>query len=271
MKLQPFLLYRYEDGFRPDDFREDYHVHLLCREGSMGFHFAGRQFKVKPHNLVIWQRSSMIYDIHYESDFKADFLLISSEFLRQYNPEMVWAMKGFVYIKAHPVYELDEEQWLLCENDFQQLWMRISQTDHVFHHDVMGRQLQLLLFDMWQIYSHDVQNLESSSMATQHFRRFMQLLQQFSFREREVTFYSDKLCISPKYLLQVCQQVSNISASDWISYYASNELIMRLNDSSQTLTQICDEMQFSSLPFFSRYVKKVLGTSPSEYRKKKGI
>ena len=32
------------------------------------------------------------------------------------------------------------------------------------------------------------------------------------------------------------------------------------------ISEIADEMSFSSHSFFTRYVKKVLGVSPSEYR-----
>jgi AraC-like DNA-binding protein len=60
--------------------------------------------------------------------------------------------------------------------------------------------------------------------------------------------------------------VSGIPASTWIESFTANELKHLLNNRQLTLTDIADEMNFSSMSFFSRYVKKVLGVSPSEYR-----
>ena len=73
--------------------------------------------------------------------------------------------------------------------------------------------------------------------------------------------------IVPKYLSEICRNVSGRPASDWIESFTANELKHLLNNRQLTFTDIADEMNFSSMSFFSRYVKKVLGVSPSEYRK----
>ncbi|UKI43561.1 MAG: hypothetical protein L6U16_11095 [Porphyromonadaceae bacterium] len=57
---------------------------------------------------TIWQMSSEISDALYSSDFNADFLLVDSDFLLEYNPEKVWASKAFVFIKQNPVFHLSE-------------------------------------------------------------------------------------------------------------------------------------------------------------------
>jgi hypothetical protein len=40
--------------------------------------------------------SNTIQHVGYSDDFEADVLLFSGQFLQQFNPEMVWASKGFV-------------------------------------------------------------------------------------------------------------------------------------------------------------------------------
>jgi AraC-like DNA-binding protein len=83
-----------------------------------------------------------------------------------------------------------------------------------------------------------------------------------------VTFYADKLCITPKYLSQVARTITNLPASQWIQFYAAFELVSLLNDTTKTLTEVSDLMHFENLSHFSRYVKKTLGKTPSEYRNK---
>ena len=57
-------------------------------------------------------------------------------------------------------------------------------------------------------------------------------------------------------------------ASQWIQFYASFELVSLLNDTTKTLTEVSDLMHFENVSHFSRYVKKTLGKTPSEYRNK---
>ena len=51
-----------------------------------------------------------------------------------------------------------------------------------------------------------------------------------------------------------------------IDKYAVTVLIDFLKNSELSFTQISEEMNFSSLSYFSRYAQKHLGMSPTEYR-----
>lgn len=84
--------------------------------------------------------------------------------------------------------------------------------------------------------------------------------------EREVDFYAGKLFITSKYLTEVCKKNSGKTASEWIQNYTTQRLIILLENKSLSFTEIADILNFSSQSFFSRYVRKVLGVSPSDYR-----
>ena len=110
--------------------------------------------------------------------------------------------------------------------------------------------------------------METNDNAARIFLRFLSMVQQDCRQQRDVAYYADKLCITPKYLSQVSRSVSGLPASEWITYYATFELVSLLNNPSKTLTEVADMMRFESASHFSRYVKKLLGKSPSEYRQK---
>ena len=46
------------------------------------------------------------------------------------------------------------------------------------------------------------------------------------------------------------------------------QLVSLLDDRSKTLTEVSDLMGFENMSHFSRYVKKLLGKTPSKYREK---
>ena len=212
------LIHAKTGGQLPAEFTSSYHVHLLMRQGEMLFSDGKNIFTSRKDDLVIWQMSNTIQSVTYSDDFEADVLLASPGFLQQYNPEMVWASKGFLFIRINPSFHLDEESLRLMNADFELFRLRLALPDNSF--------------------------------------------------KREVAFYADKLCITPKYLSQVARTVTNLPASQWIQFYAAFELVSLLNDTTKTLTEVSNLMHFENISHFSRYVKKTLGKTPSEYRNK---
>ena len=87
----------------------------------------------------------------------------------------------------------------------------------------------------------------------------------------------DRLCVTPKYLSEVCKKVSGNSArsalgtlrsskNSWINCYAAIDLVHLLKDKSLSLTDISDMYDFSSQSHFSRFVQNNLGQKPSAFR-----
>lgn len=262
------LLNTARDGRMPMEFHGDYHVHIIVRRGVMTFSDGKNMFTSREGDLVIWQMANTIHDVAYSEGFEADFLMVSPSFLQQYNPEMVWASKGFIFIRINPSFHLDEEGLALMNADFELFRRRLSMREETFRREVLGRVMQIFLYDLWTVYQHQMAQMETTDNTARIFLRFLTLSQQHARTEREVAFYADKLCITPKYLSQVSRTVTGLPASQWIQFYAAFELVSLLNDTSKTLTEVSDLMGFENLSHFSRYTKKTLGKSPSEYRQK---
>ena len=268
--LVPYLIYNnVQHGVKPSDFRQDYHVHIFCKQGGMTFKANNQLHEVHAGNLVIWQMSNKISEVTYSTDADIDFLLIGWDFLQTYNPEMQWATKGYVLLKFNPVIHLDDKGIQLITSDFEAFRQRIYNPQTLFQDESMGRLLQIFLFDLWNIVKHEIEQLGADDNQSRIFLRFLFLVQENCKQNRDVAFYADKLCIVPKYLSEICRNVSHQPASDWIEQFTANELTRLLNDRTISFTDIADEMNFSTLSFFSRYVKKVLGVTPSEYRKQR--
>ena len=195
-------------------------------------------------------------------NFDADIVLISN----LYNPEQVWATKGYMYIKNHPVFHLDSEEWSVIEADFQQFYNRIHSKFELFYNEKVGRVFQLLLMDMWGIYSREMEKAEANDTYSNLFMRFLTLLRQNCRREREVAWYANQLCVTPKYLSAISRKITGQGAAHWIEYYTLHEVLLLLNNPALTLTEITDQMNFPAPPMLTRYLKRTIGLTPSEYR-----
>ena len=252
----------------PSDFLGRYHIHILCHAGKAQFSFMGNTYTMEEGDWVIWQMSSQIADALYSSDFKATFLLVSKDFLLEYNPEKVWASKAFVFIKKNPVFRLDDKGKAMIEYNFIQIKRRIAET-HLFQKEILGRQLQIFLLDLWEIYKNAMENIPpTDNSSALLFTRFMNMLPASSKTEREVGFYADKLCVSAKYLSEVVKKSSGHPASYWINGYAMQEILSLLKRPDLTFAEISNQMNFYNPAHFTRFVTKQTGKSPTELRLK---
>ena len=126
----------------------------------------------------------------------------------------------------------------------------------------------MFVMEMWNIFSKEIEKRSISNQKGSLFERYLQLVQEHCMEEREVDFYARKLFITPKYLTEVCKKNSGKTALEWIHNYTTQRIIILLENKKLSFTEIADTLNFSSQSFFSRYVRKVLGVSPSEYRQR---
>lgn len=257
-----------DDQKLPSDFLRRYHIHILCRAGKAQFSFMDKTYTMEEGDWTIWQMSSEISDAMYSSDFNADFLLVDSDFLLEYNPEKVWASKAFVFIKQNPVFHLSERGMAMVEYNFIQFRRRLAEP-HLFQTDILGKQLQIFLLDLWEIFRSAIENVHNADNSTSLlFTRFMNMLPSYSKTEREVAFYADKLCVSAKHLSEMVKKSSGHPASYWINGYSLQEIYTFLKRPDLTLAEIANLMNFYNPAHFTRFVKKQTGKSPSELRQK---
>ncbi len=270
--MQDYLIYNtLTDFVLPEAFHTDYHVHLLCRGGRMSFFCNRKPFEVTEGCLLIWQMTTEFTDISCSEDFDADLLMVSNPFLGRHNPEMVWATKGYMYIKEHPVFRLDPDELEIMGTDFKQFYQRIRSSRTLFGEEIVGSLLGILLYDIWNIYSREIEKAEIEDITSRHFLRFLMSVQENCREHREVAWYARELGLAPKYLSEISKSITGRPAGDWIDANAAHELQKLLSDQRLTLTDIVDAMHFSSHPALTRYMKRVMRTTPSEFRREGGV
>ncbi len=114
---------------------------------------------------------------------------------------------------------------------------------------------------------HDLSEVKPADRQTNLFKLFEKELRINYKREREVSFYAEKLCITPKYLSAIILEQTGKSALKVINEYVANECQALLLSTNLNLQQISDKLNFPSQAIFSKFFKRMTGLSPREYRK----
>lgn len=98
------------------------------------------------------------------------------------------------------------------------------------------------------------------------FAHFMDLVSTHLVKERSISFYASKMCISPQYLSTVVKQVSGKNPTVWIREKLMDEIKYRLCCTQDSIKEIAYGLNFPNLSFFGKYFKANSGLSPSLYR-----
>ena len=109
---------------------------------------------------------------------------------------------------------------------------------------------------------------KNTSTKEQQFKRFVQLLWASGGKEREVAWFADQMCITPKYLSVIVQASCGKTPLQMIHGYTANMIAQRLRNTSLSIKEIAHELNFSNESFFGRYVKQHLGCPSGEYRER---
>ena len=161
------------------------------------------------------------------------------------------------------ILSLEKEKIL---TNFKQINDRFLETNHRFYEEVLKLQTQIFILEMWNLFANEYEKRKHSLQTGNQYEHFISLLQEHCLQHREVKFYSDLLNISPKYLNYLSKTHSGITASEWIKRHAKERIILLLQNNNLNISEISEEMNFSSYSYFTRYVKKLLGVTPGEFR-----
>lgn len=75
------------------------------------------------------------------------------------------------------------------------------------------------------------------------------------------------MCISPKYLSETVKNISGRAPNEWIDNYVTLELRSLLRNTTKSVKEIANEMNFQNQSFLGKYFKEHVGISPVAYRK----
>ncbi len=251
----------------PIDFNKYYHTHLFCHQGSISFWFNNLEMQCKSGEFLFWFAESRLKDLVCSRAFKATALLVENHFLYDNIPDQSWSIDAILHSRQYPVKQLNDmndRQRVL--SNFRWLHDKFLDREHRFYEEVLKLQMRLFILDMWHTFANEYERRKRTLQSGSLYERFVHLVQEHCMTEREVRFYADKLNVTPKYLNYVSKQNSGATASEWIQRYTKERIILFLQNKNLNITEIADKMMFSSQSFFTRYVKKVLGTTPTEYR-----
>lgn len=220
----------------------------------------------RPNNIIKVAPSQIVELLEVSDDFDCTAIILSKRFIEDL---MVYA-NGQLPFRPRKVYEqigrlTDEEMGM------EKLFLKaanqvLSDRDNPYRLQVLQHIIMAIIYSSEKI--RDIkENDAPRSNADVLSKEFIQLVQEHFRQERQLQFYADKLCITPRYLSRVVKETTSSSAAEWIERYVVLEARALLKSTNMTIQQISDYLNFPSQTFFGKYFKRRMGISPKEYRR----
>lgn len=243
---------------------------VVCLRGRGTMNINGRTFEIGPNNLVVCHPNVVLDRGMADSDTDFRCICLSRTYLQQLS--MVgdgYTWDVVLFLEQSPVLALTADE----VHDFCQYYdlMRSKVTETSRHHrkEILDALLIAFLYEFRDVLERFVELKPVPYTAVNNvFRNFLTLLASTYPKPRSVSWYADRLCLTPKYLSTVCKEASGETASELINHYVVKDIDLLLRKRGKSIKEICNELEFPNLSFFGRYVKKHLGLSPKLYRER---
>lgn len=239
-------------------FVEDYRMGMLVK-GEIDVTVNLISHHVRVGQMVYVGRGSIVHINRMSDDVLVKGFVISADMASQIFPDgRLPLMNSSATALRHEATESDRE---FFENIFLTTWSLVHTQQYPT--DV----LHSLLAALFNYYNHIyIAKCDVPQNSSSLFNRFISLVNTHSDKERTITFYAEKLCLSPRYFSTLIQEQSGKSAKYWIDASVVTRAKILLRHSAKTISQISAELDFPNDSFFCKYFRRLTGTSPTEYR-----
>lgn len=220
-----------------------------------------------PSNVIKVAPGQIVSLEEYSDDFDATVIILSKRFLESLLVYINGSIPLRIGTHMDCIVKVNEQEKVMTDMLIHAIRHILSNKENPYRLQVVQHVIMAIFYSSEQIRNID-SNKTPRSNADVLSKEFLGLVKDNFRRERQLQFYADKLCITPRYLSRVVKETTNSSAAEWIERYVVLEARALLKSTNMTIQQISDELNFPSQTFFGKYFKRRVGVSPKEYRRK---
>ena len=168
----------------------------------------------------------------------------------------------------NPCIALPEAQIEILDKIFRTIG-DIFKSDVHFNREMLYSEITAMFYLLMGVWAEKAAEIDVTSQSNRSkliFDRFIRLVAEHYHEERNVGFYADKLCLTPKYLSKLIKIATGRSAPEWIDSYVILEAKNLLKYSNVTIKEIVYRLHFPNQSVFYKFFKARTGMTPTEYR-----
>ena len=229
---------------------------ILVQEGTADISVDYIPYKIEKNTFITLMPTHIIQVSKVSKDLRGRLLIVSRSFLDGYTAPAGKknSMVHYMQIRKNPCATISAEETEHISGQFSILREKMKLRTHFFQKEALQNALIGFFIELANIFMGKKE-------------QFLQLLFEHCKEQHVVTFYAEKLFITPQYLSLILKELTGKSANKWIDDALIVEAKMLLKAPQATVQQVADILHFSDQSTFGKFFKKHMGISPMEYRK----
>ena len=240
---------------------------IVCVRGTFCFRVMSENLTVCMGETVFLPEDAVFHIVETSEDMEVYVLFYRVEKIRDLLGNLVQQMQ--LYVKMSPsvyyAWSTHEEEDLI--NYMELIEQTVRSSDNLFLVYEQRLLLLSLTYRLCSIYQRKFLSQNSvSQRRTEIFLRLIELIDCYYMSERGVSFYADKLCLSPKYLSELSKSVCGYTVQELVFKTIIRRCMAMLNGSTKTVQEISEDFNFPNPSSFGTFFKKQTGMSPYKYR-----
>ena len=253
-------------------------VMVFCVKGSVHMSVNLNEYEIKEGCLVVLTDQDIVKVEKGPDDDIRDLhwvvIAMSQNFLTNLRVDFRKILSEGVALIETPVLHLNQNIRGYFE-DYLRLIGKVANSELPMYKDAVRSLISSMVSIAAGQWIADINRLRDEKVVkvnsrSEHkaltFRQFIKLVSENYTQQRQVIFYADQLCMSPKYLSKLVKDVSGKSAPEWIDSYVLLEAIHLLKYSDMPIKEIVFRLNLSNQTVFYKYFKAHTGMSPTDYR-----
>ena len=263
-----FALYLIQGDFPKERYpksKDAYEV-IIVNSGNLDIEIDNQIHSLSKNSLAYLPNSSFKIKST-DTRFRGYIMIFSNAFIESLQvPLAINKEKSFVRKS------LSDDAHYSMNQTFMLIKDEISNQEHIFRKEKLSNLVSILFIDLLNVFVKSSNIFPGLSFSGESKRRtklskdFFSLLKEYSREQRQVGFYADKLCITPKYLTFLLKQSTGKSANEWITNVVISDAKHLLKNSGNSIKEVSYTLNFANQSFFGKYFKKMVGISPKDFQ-----
>ncbi len=252
--------------------RFDGYVAIFCLKGDMDVDINLQTFQVRENSLLFCVPGHILRVSRFGEGAPMHYVVVamSKEFTSGIHIDFQRLFTEGISVLDRPGVVLDGDELDVCRN-YLSLAIKVLNLPSPNRKDALSSLISSCFYILGSILNrHLTEALKvphgQSVRARMIFEQFLRLVTEYHSSERNMAFYAERLCLTPKYLSKLVKQVSGRSAPDWIDSFVILEAKNMLKYSDVTIKEIVYHLHFPNQSVFYKFFKSHTGMTPSQYR-----
>jgi YesN/AraC family two-component response regulator len=238
----------------------------ICLAGTVKGTINLKDCSFSKNDFVVLLPGQIIQYTHISDDFSSLIAIMSKRFTDNLSLSIKDSALIFHHLKENPVISLNSEELSIMLEYYSILRKMTKMKQNPHRMEIIKLLAQAFFYATTDFYQYRQSETIQKSRKEQLFDTFYDTLLIHYKESREVIFYANKLCITPKYFSVIIKEVTGKSAYEWINDYVILEAKSSLKITNKSIQEISNDLGFPNQSFFGKYFKHHTGVSPKEYR-----